>query len=117
MSRPIALRVAREVLDELQDAGGVYTDVYYEDLVLGRCNEDHPDLYETALEGLVHWAATTAKKQRVQESRRECREPTFPGFDLGGIYSLGHGLFIAKCAARREHFLAALELNDANRRD
>jgi hypothetical protein len=115
MSRPIALGLARTVLDELQDSGELFTETDWLNRVIDRAADEHPDLQETALEGLLCGAIQQAKRERVNRTKRVCRQPSFPGFDVGGIYALGNSQFIAKEAARREHFLAACELSRANR--
>lgn len=110
MSRPLALRVARQLRQELLDSGQPWTRQDEMAELYRRCQY----LADSALEGLVSWAGERVDTEDTCAATD--RQLTFPGFDLDGAYACGDGLRVAKAAARLQHMVAAVEIDDANLR-
>ncbi len=111
MSRPEALRRARELRKEFRATGEPFTQTSYREELANRLQ----DLNETAYEGFIDSIATKVDNEALRECENESHS-FLPGmeFDLDGEYKLGDGRRIAKADARRGHMEAALHEDDLN---
>lgn len=107
MSRPQALKRAREVLRELEETVPRYTQSEFFEKTLERCY----DLAPTALEGCVIAACQDAERERSQQRKDRQTQPLLPGcefLDEGGIFKLGNGERVFIRHARIEDYRIVL---------
>lgn len=109
MSRPEALKRARELRERFRATHEPFSQSDFHEALLNNCQ----DLTGSALDGLVAWAAEHVDKTATKETTSQS-QPSLPGFDMDGEYKLGSGLRISKPDARLEHMEAMLALDDEN---
>ncbi len=109
MSRPEALRVAREVRERFRESRESFTQQTYFEAVVDAL--DTPVMRRAAVEGLAAWATDKVDKDSTREGRRHDEGWLFP---CEGDIKLGEGERIALAYARLPHIEIALELKRLN---
>jgi hypothetical protein len=109
MSRPEALRRARNLRAKFRDERDEFTQSEYHAALAEAC----ADLSDSALEGLVAWAAEAVDKDATRGAADAPGQQSLD-FDLEGEEKLGAGRRIARRKMRRDHAAEALALKRAN---